>query len=594
MHQIVNQSGGSLTAAAESIGLNKQSLGRLLHCAQPPQHIIQSVVRYCIGRIGGQDQHGWLDEVNRLWTQAQAAHPLTQEEKAPRPHASVLGAAVDPGFIEQLLHLLIEGEHELIAMQLVTAYPNGVGAGKVLEEIGRRSPGGAAAVVDAVAEQAGQDVAAASMESLAENAAEVASAVRRLLPPPPKPPEVSHPVTSAAVSVADLDPLVFDGRRLSRLIRRGDPAQAASEILAQATAEPNIDAEGRPVRHASIARAVAELELGYERVNIRQAARLLLSLRQGDADDPRTFALVLGQLVLRDHTELTAVVLHQLACDDAALATAVLDSMNRPHLLKVLEATNTPTRHMSAGITEALLTHVPARATADFLLAAALGSDSVREAADMMSRLQDCTAVLHRMAAIDHQQTARILNALAQNWTLTGDAPERRIAQAFLSLARTDTRPAARVLLQLLRLNTGSAADLLFLMETGLADSDATQVAAKALAATLDIDRGTASVLIVHMACREDFPIRLLERVAVENRSHATLIAARMVAQNLTYFRSQIPLMIRQQATTLVGELLLQLETQEPNAPWKLIRQALSAGAVPAALANADAYIAGI
>ncbi|MCU7820209.1 hypothetical protein [Kitasatospora sp. DSM 101779] len=144
--------------------------------------------------------------------------------------------------------------------------------------------------------------------------------------------------------------------------------------------------------------------------------------------------------------------------------------------------------------------------------------------------------------------------------------------------------------------NTRSAADLLFLLETGSAERDATVVIARTITATLELDPQNAAVLIARMARRVDFPVRLLEQAVAENPAHTGLLATRTLAQDLPHFRSRIPVMIRQQANTLTAEVLRQPadRDQDPQAGWELIRQALLDGATAAALANADAYIAGL
>ncbi|WP_327257097.1 hypothetical protein [Streptomyces sp. NBC_01244] len=428
------------------------------------------------------------------------------------------------------------------------------------------------------------------MHALEDCAEDVAAAVRRHLPPDPPidvPDDVDAPEPAVpAVSIEALDPTAFEGKRLALLVRRGDVAQAATDILVRATPDPDSDGARTNI--------FSKMSLGHEGVHLSNAADGVLALRQSDAEDLRTLAAVLGALALRGHPDLAAVVLRRLADDDTALATDVLQAVPRSQALAVVRASTTVSfTTIGFGATEALLARAPAPVAAEFLLAAARDSQGAKEPTDLLMGLPHRTEVLHRMAAGDHQQTARVLNAVAVDWSLTDhNTPEHRITASFLHVARADSAVAARVLLQFLRFNTGSAADLLYLMETASAQGDATRVTARALAGTLDLAPSVAATEIARMARREDFPIRLLEQVTVDNSPHGTLLATHMMAQDLAYFRSQIPSMIRQRATTLAAELLRQLAGQEPEAPWTLIRQALTAGAIEAALANADAYIA--
>ncbi|GJF32711.1 hypothetical protein KNE206_54110 [Kitasatospora sp. NE20-6] len=592
VHQILNQSGAGPTSIARSRGIDKQQAERQLHEPQPAWHHIEFAVRHCIELVGGQDRHGWLEEVRGLWTKAQPAGG-----PAPRTAAAATepdsGSFTGPGILGPLLDLVLEGRHGLVAEQVLAAMPGTAGAVEVLQEVGRRSPAAAAAVLQEAAGQAGREVADAWMEALADSAQDVAAAVRRHLPPDePEPAEPAEPV-APAVSVADLDPLAFDGRRLALLVRRGETARAVTDVLLQTTPEPTDD-DARPRRRTGLDEATARAAIGHEGVRTEDATRLVLALRQGDAHDAGTLAAVLGELVVRDHTELAALVLQELHQEEEALTAAVLRDVPRPRALAVLAASTT-TRRGRHGATRALVVQAPPTVAADFLLAAANASKTAKEPVDLLLEMPHQAAVLQHMAAGDYQQTARVLNAVAEDWDLTGDdTPERLIARSFLHVARTDPPAAARVLLQFLRFSTRSAADLLFLMETASAERDATTVIARTVTCTLELDPQRAAVLIARMACRVDFPIRLLERVAIGNPAHNRLLAAGMIAQDLPHVRSQIPAMIRQQAITLTTELLQHLGRLEPEAPWNLIRQALTDGATPAALANADAYVAGL
>lgn len=585
IHQIVNKSGGTLTEAAKGGGMEKQDLHRQLRKARPDWHVVELVVAYCIKKTGGQDRHGWRDEVRGLWEKSQRTAPGASAAAAlaaPDP-----GPSAGPGFLVPLLGLVLEGRYELVADRLADAdLVDASGVGEILKEIGSRSPGAAAAVIQEAAAQGRRDVADTWMEALEGCAEDVAAAVRRHLPP-----DVPEDVDSSesavpAVSVEDLDPMVFDGKRLALLVRRGDVARAVTDILIRATPDPEDD--------SARTNFLSRMGLGHDGVRISDAVRGVLALRQGDAEDPRTLAAVLGSLVLRGHTDLAAAVVHRLGADDAVLATDVLHAVPRSQTLAVLRASTTASgMTIGFGATGALLARSPAPVAAEFLLAAARDSQGAKEPTDLLMGLPHRTAVLQCMAAGDHQQTARVLNAVAVDWSLIGDdTPERLITASFLHVARADSTVAARVLLQFLRFNTRSAADLLYLMETASAHGDATKVTARALAGTLDLAPPVAATLIARMARREDFPVRLLEQITVDNLTHGTLLATHMLAQDLAYFRSQIPPMIRRQATTLAAELLQQLAVQEPEAPWTLIRQALTAGATQAALANADAYIA--
>ncbi|MCJ0874761.1 hypothetical protein [Streptomyces sp. AP-93] len=587
IHQIVNNSGGALAEAAQRRGMQRQTLDRLLHKAQPDWHVVELVVTYCIEETGGQDRHGWLKEVNGLWEKSRTTAPGTGAATAlPAPDPDP-GPLPGPGPLVPLLGLVLEGRYELVAEHLADAGPvDASGVGEVLKEIGNRSPGAAAAVIQAAVAQGRRDMADTWMQALEDCAEDVAAAVRRHLPPDV--PDVVDPPEPAvpAVSIADLDPTAFEGKRLALLVRRGDVAQAATDILVRATPDPENDSARTDI--------LSGMSLGHDGVHIPNAADGVLALRQGDAEDLHTLAAVLGSLVLRGHAELAAVVLRRLGEDDTALATDILQAVPRPQALAVLRASTTVGfMTIGFGATEALLARAPAPVAADFLLAAARDGQGAKEPADLLMELPHRTEVLHCMAVGDHQQTARVLNVVAVDWSLTGhNTPERRITASFLHVAGADSTVAARVLLQFLRFNSRSAADLLYLMETTSAQGDATQVTARALTGTLDLAPSVAATLIARMARREDFPIRLLEQVSVDNPTHGTLLATHMMAQDLAYFRSQIPSMIRQQATTLAAELLQQLAGQEPEAPWTLIRQALTAGATEAALANADAYIA--
>lgn len=135
------------------------------------------------------------------------------------------------------------------------------------------------------------------MHALEDCAEDVAAAVRRHLPPDPPidvPDDVDAPEPAVpAVSIEALDPTAFEGKRLALLVRRGDVAQAATDILVRATPDPDSDGARTNI--------FSKMSLGHEGVHLSNAADGVLALRQSDAEDLRTLAAVLGALALRGH-----------------------------------------------------------------------------------------------------------------------------------------------------------------------------------------------------------------------------------------------------------------------------------------------------
>ncbi|WP_119580637.1 hypothetical protein [Streptomyces europaeiscabiei] len=584
IHDLTYEADLSLRALGDG---HSQALSRQLRKEKslgPDWHVVENIVRRCCQKLGEAEQPR-LDAFRRLW-EAVNRHPDAgrRREIPVQPPQE----PADRALVGSVLQLVYDGERHTAAQYLLMRYPAGEsGIGQVLVEVGHRTPAGVADLLDAVAEDAGSELADTYLKALKKSDPEVGAAVEaipRTRPAPPTPAAVPDTGAVEAPDILDLDPQKINGRRRARLIRKGEVTQVAAEIIAEASVEKT-----------GFTRA------GTRRViDITRATELFAALGDGDDGQETVAAALLTRLIEDDHAELAVILLHkdhQIPEKGPAYTKSVLTAMKRPELLSAFD-------QMAAGTLE----RVPERALLDLLAQAPppvagthlLKWELTRPLSSMdISELPRLALILRSMIERDHHGTAQVLSNQMKGWDVEKafyshpERPETRVASAILGVARDDIESIGLLLLALLAHSLEDSARLLFLLEAPRGHTGTTALVSLILAAAIQRDSVTVPRLIARMARDHDVPARLLDQVSKADARHGAQLATAMLIEDLPYFRSALPDLIQQNALTLAGELVRQLNNHDPAGPWTLIGHALDNGSSDAAIANLAAYLPG-
>lgn len=591
IYGLLRESDTTLAALGEESSgrTTKQSLSHQLgyRVSGPDRHVVEHIVRYCCQRLGEAEQPRLADFI-RLW---EAANPDPgdgqRRETSDRPPPK----SVDLSLASSVLQLVYDGERQDAARFLVSLHPEGgVEVGQVLAEVGRRTPGGVADLLDAVAEDAGGELADAYFDALKDHEADVAAAVEAIPRTRPRPAAPSAGrVTEDAdpPSVLDLDTRKLDGRRRARLIRRGETAQVAAEIVAEASANASAFFIYR-----------ADPGITPPKVDSALATELFFAVCREDDDDETVAAALLTRLIEDGHTELAVSLLHkvhQIPEGGAAYAKDVLAAMKRPELLSALDRLAEGTlRRAPEGALADLLAQAPASVTGDYLLKWEL---TKHPSSVDISQFSHLARVLRSMVERDHYGAAQVLSSQMASWDVEAafysrpERPETKVATAVLDVARVDAESAGLLFLALLDRDPEGSARLLFLLEAPRGDTSAPELVARVLAKAISRDPITVSRLVARMALRHDMPARILDCVAKNDAHHGTQLASAMLIEDLARTQAMLPELIKQNALTLTGELLRQLDNRDSTGPWNLISHAVKDGDRESAMANLDAYL---
>ncbi|MGW1363064.1 hypothetical protein ACWCQP_37350 [Streptomyces chartreusis] len=591
IHGLLRESDTTLeTLGKESSGSStKQSLSYQLKDRRkgPERHVVEYIVRHCCQRLGEAEQPR-LAEFILLW-EAANPDPGTGERRgtSDRPSPELL----DLSLVSSVLQLAYDGERHEAARLLLSQHPTGGREiGQILAEVGRRTPGGVADLLDAVAEDAGGELADAYFGALKDHEADVAAAVEaipRTRPRPATPPAAPDTKDANPPSILDLDKRKIDGRRRARLIRRGEAAQAAAEIVAEAST----NASGFSSYRASLGTAP-------RKVDIALATELFVAVCREDDDDETVAAALLTRLIEDGYAELTVSLLHkvhQIPEGGAAYAKDVLAAMKRPELLSALDRlAEGALKRAPEGALSDLLAQAPASVTGDYLLKWEL---TKHPSSVDISRFSHLPRVLRSMVERDHYGAAQVLSSQMASWDVEAafyshpERPETKVATAVLDVARDDAESAGLLFLALLDRDPEGSARLFFLLEAPRADTSAPELVARIMAAAISRDPITVSRLVARMALRHDMPARILDCVAKNNADHGTQLASAMLIEDLTRAQAMLPDLVKQKALTLTGELLRQLGNRDSTGPWNLISHAVKDGDSDAAMASLDAYL---
>jgi hypothetical protein len=610
IYELIKEAKSTLTALGEESSgrFTKQSLSRQLRDRRsgPDRHVVEYIVRHCCRRLAEAEEPRLAAFIG-LWEAAD--HNPDAGQRSGRAGQAPPEPA-DPSLVGFVLQLVYGGERHQAAQILLSQYPaGGRELGRILAEVGRRTPGGVADLIDAVAEDAGSERADGYLTALHKSdpgVADLVQAVPRTRPRPPTPPAVPDTEAADTPNVLDLDPRKIDGRRRARLIRQGDVAQVAAEIVAEATATAKNTAKDTTNDHVEDTAKdkfflrLASLEIGVPKVNIALATDLFAAVCQEDDDDEAVAAALLTQLIEDGHAELAAILLHtvhQIPQSGPTAAQNVLAAMKRPELLSMLDqlAEGTLTRAPQRALPD-VLAQAPATVTGAYLLKWEL---TKHPSSVDISQLPHLPRVLRNMIERDHYGTAQVLSSQMESWDVEAafythpERPESKVAFAVLSVARDDIESAGLLLLALLHKDLAASAQLLFLLEAPRADTGAPGLVASILTAAIRREPTTVVRFVARMARQHDMPARTLDRVANNDAHHGAQLATAMLIEDPSYAQAVLPELIKQNALTLTGELLRQLDNRDPAGPWKLIGHAVNDGNSEAALANLNAYLPG-
>lgn len=550
----------------------------------PDRLVVEQIVDFCCKKLD--EPRGPLKaEFLRLREIADRGVPTsaaigsgmpTEAEEAPPP------PAVDPALVAPILQLVYMGQRHEAAQQLTAQYPEGgVELGQILTEIGSRTAAGVVDLIDAVIEEAGTARAETYLAALRDQDASVAAAVEAVPRTRPAPvPAAPTAEPTRPQTVLDEDPRKGDGRRRDALIRRGEVAQVAAEIINEAETG----------RATFSKRKVLDINL---------AGDLISNVLQDQGDDADILAILLSQLIEDGQAALATAILgrvHDNPENEPDVIQAVLQGMKRPSLQSALDhlAENDGSTDDPKGLLSLLLAQAPAPVTGAHLFKWEL----VRHPGTIeISELPHLQAVLRSMIERDVRATTHVLISQMETWNVETafgafrtKSPESTAAAAILGLAHADVTAAGRLLYNLLVVRPETASRLLFLLEAPRDEGDALGTVAQIVAAAIRQDPGLTPRLIARMVRHHDVPTQVLERVAHADEDHARRLARAMLVEDLPYCRTALRDLVRQGAHVLAGELLRQLGEQEPEGPWNLINRAIQDGATEAALANLDAY----
>ncbi|MFF3941644.1 hypothetical protein [Streptomyces phaeofaciens] len=593
LQELINEAGTTLDAIAkETPGLtNRQALSRNLRRASgPDEHVVTAVVRHC-ARVLGRPADSQLSRFRALWSDARAL-PVP-DPGAGQPSAV---APVDPELVAPALLLISEGHRHAAANLLAATYPTGSEAlGQILAEVGRRTPGGVADLLDAATEQSGSATRNVFHDALQKADAAVAAAVEavpRTGADPIEPPEEAHRESRTMPGVMQRTPEEIEGQRRARQVRTGHVAQVVAEIIAEATPEPGpADKSARSWRAFGGQPDVDP----QSALDTDRAWQLIVDVCHQDPDDDVILASILTQAIAVRHPDLALQALraiHDASTDEGpGYVRQIQKQMKRPELLAALDHLAEGRARVAPDTLLLLLAQAPPRVTAGFLLKHRLSA--LRPSLDLCD-LPRLDTILRSMTEVDSPATALVLARQIMSWNhglaLKDGGPEKRFALAFLDLARADPDGTGRLFHALFGQSPAEASQLVGILEASGPDSPVVASAAHALGRALQQDSVIAG-FIARAAQDHAMTYRLLDRVAQSSATHATLLITAMLSADLPRFQHLLPDMIRQNAFALALEMLRQLNLRDPQGPWQDAAQALTGNDVDAALAQLDFHL---
>ncbi|MFD9857416.1 hypothetical protein ACFWXZ_34790 [[Kitasatospora] papulosa] len=580
LHALIAEAGVSYRQIADKTPgfKNRQALSRNVRReAGPDKHVVEALVRYSSQALG-EPEDARLAHFLTLWRSAQPAGPA---EADPGEDIPMGVGPVDLSQVASILLLVSDGHLSAGAALLVASHPQGGEAlGQILAEVGRRTPGGVMDLLDAVTEQAGAGTADSYGQALDEADPVVATAVRAVPRTRPEHVEVPEQVAAPSPDLLQLTPQEIQGRRRARQIRAGDVAQVAAELIVEASTESVSPTGFR--RHVNI-----RLDQDLQRpLDIDRAWQLLLDICKQDPDDEIIVASLLSQMVADGHPQFAVSVLetvHSVADEGPGYVRTIQEQMKRPTLLSALESLATGKVNAEPATLQALLVQAPPRVTAAFLLQNdPAGLDPALDICEL-PRLE---AILRSMTEISYPATALVLARQMEKWETffpQADGPEKKFASTFNDMARAAPHQAGLLLHVLIWQSPEQASTLMSTLERSHGEPPGLGPASDAIGAALRHDALTAG--LIARAARHHRPAyHLLDRVAQNDASHATALAAAMLHNDLPHFASLLPTMINMDALVIAAEMVRQLTYRDPKGPWSAVAEALKDGDRNAAL----------
>lgn len=580
LQALINEAGTSLSAIAEdTAGLtNRQALSRSLrHPEGPDEHVVLAVVRHCT-RILGEPEGDRLGRFQHMWAEARSCVAPSAAPDMPLSDA----ASPDPELVAPVLLLISEGHQQAAAGLLTASYPQGGAVlGQVLAEVGRRTPGGVADLIDAVTEQFGRALARAFRQALQgadEAVATAVEAVPRTGPDPDEPIERVDLEREAKPGLLQRTPQEIEGQRRARQVRTGHVAQVVAEIIAEATPTPRPEPPAQPGASPNPFRELFKTEPSNT-LDTERAWQLIVDICKQDPDDDEILASILTQTITDGHPNLALVSLHAVydhsAEEGPAYLRMVQQQMKRPALLSALD-------HLAAGKSSVppdtllpLLAQAPPRVTAGFLLQH--DPSHLTPPLDL-SDLPRLDTIFRHMIEMDTPAAALVLARQIMRWgpgATSDHGPGNRFASRFTDLACADPDGAGRLLHVLYGQSPAEAARLMRVLEGNGGNSPTLDATAHALGQALRSNPLTAS-FIARASQDHALPYRLLEQIAQNDATHANLLITAMLSTDLPHFRSQLHHMVSHNAFALAHEMLRQLRYRDPQGPWQDVPQALS------------------
>jgi hypothetical protein len=609
--ELINKAGTTLTQIAEESKINsdRKSLSRQLHQqAGPDEHVVMAIVEHC-AQILEDDRSQLIEHFSRLWSQAQD-NGGDSPDNHQLPPGLALTEPADPSLAIPYLEMLTDGQETTAATMLAGQYPQGgPTVGGILAEIGRRIPSGTAGLLQAVAEVV-PELATAYLQALTEADEDTAAEVRWFMPPPPEP----EPPEDEGI--LGMDPASINGRRRAAMIRRGDTARVAAEILREAEFRPPPAVKETPKDdHARFMDLVEKAARGdeQERYDLAQATDLVMAVGYHAGDDAsQLLGKLLNALTQDGHARLAAGCLAVLAKASTEAVREILDVINRPGLtaaLKLLESGARPAG--TRADVAVLLQQAPPAVLGDRLLE----RKQEQEAPVDFLQVRSPRQTLAYMTTQDRDRAARYLSRLISPRS-TDPASASRIqvqniiAAVVLDLSRADRETAGLLLYGLITVNPAAARRLLYLMAVPAAQGEPQQ-AADLLAAVLDTAPTSAPKLLAELAHSDSDPVLapgpaaqprpapgepgsvawLLDLMATAHPDQGPPVATALLNEDIQHFKTQLQPLIRHRALALAGELLCQLPQWEPVGPWPVMSAALEEGNLDTALTALEQYL---
>lgn len=476
-----------------------------------------------------------------------------------------------------VLLLISQGYHDAAAGMMTASYPQGGAVlGEILADIGRRTPGGVADLLDAVTEQFGNQTAGVYRQALQDADAKIATAVQavpRTRPDLIEPPVPAGPETGSTSDVMQQTPQEIEGHRRARQVRAGGVAQVVAEIMAEATPQPDAAPPDEPTPLFSIGASTPSAALDIERV-----WQLVKDVCQQDPDDDIILASILTQMIAAGHPELAVTILravHGFPDEGPGYVQAIQKRMKRPELLSAFEHLATGKTRTEPATLQLLLAQAPPHVTANFLLKR--DPSTLRRPIDICA-LPRLGVILRSMTEMNAPAAALLLARQIMSWDNSpgteDDNRETQFASAFLALARADSHGTGRLFHAFFGQSPAEASRLLSLLRTH-EDSAAVDTTAHALSQALQRDPTGTAGFIARALRDHPTAYQILDRVAQGDASHATHLARAMIFTDLQHFKYQLPTMLEENALALAAEMLQQLSIREPEGPWQNAAQYL-------------------